>query len=663
MFVVTVLISTLILCRVLKTTTVVHGQNPQSVTVKGRPIESLLSSGGLAARRARLGAPPIRAAAVINDGGGDGGPIPDYLFFLSDPGPNPAGGDGSGAPPGGMTNMFVNDPCLDPPPPSRERTVQSEAEIAVLNKVNGADWSSDNNNGQNPDGDDESSQSGKLMVAGYNDSYGFYDNRQGLSGFSYSTNGGKSWIDAAGLPPMGATDQYYGDPVVVVHHRSKTFYYASIYQNMAGVFTLSVNRGQFKVAPQQGPESKANTRCEGSPTKFGVADPPAFIRKRIIWEPPVEAVQVFDPLDFLDKEWLYVDQRTGELYLVYVRFGADGSTPLELVRSKDGGHTWIGPTIILPNLNDTFNTGLSIVTTPTGRVVVSWLAQTFLLSPPFPKIDERIETAYSDNDGVTFTAPIVVTHVNPQGEPLGYNRGRDEILNVTYLTVDQGKNDGTTPGGNNEDRDDQASRQRPGFGNVYLTYFDGKTKLPTAGAFAKAADIKLSVSTDNGATYHPPIKVNDDNTNTSHVFPSVQVNKHGTVFVTWIDRRVDPLNNILNDTWGAFSNAFQRGKNQSDGGLGSNFRITNVSTDWFVRADARPNFGDYNSSEVIDFENFVSIWSDGRFPTGTYVPPACTPAPPPGGACPPRRSATPDTLFAIVGNGSGNNQGGNSNNH
>jgi len=174
-------------------------------------------------------------------------------------------------------------------------------------------------------------------------------------------------------------------------------------------------------------------------------------------------------------------------------------------------------------------------------------------------------------------------------------------------------------------------------------------------AITKAADIKLSVSTNNGTSFHPPIKVNDDNTKTSHVFPSVQVNKHGTVFVTWIDRRVDPQNNILNDTWGAFSNSFGRGREQdSDGGFGSNFRITNVSTDWYVRADAAPNFGDYNSSEVIDFENFVSIWSDGRFPTGTYIPPTCKPVPPPGQPCPSRRSATPDTIFAVVGNGSGN---------
>jgi hypothetical protein len=639
-------------------------------TVKRQAIGRLLSTGGVAARqtilrRSAAGNAP-RALAAIPGADDAEDPINEGLiteddYLASDPGPDPAGGDGHGRPGnnGGPRNVFVNDPCLDPPPPSTRRTVQSETEIAVLNRVRGA--GEDGQHGRNSDGDDESEGSdgsGKLMVAGYNDSYGFYNNLQGLSGFSYSTNGGKSWIDGGGLPPVVKSglpagtpgqDAYFGDPVVQVHHRSKIFYYASIYLLPDGTFTLSVNRGKFKVAPPQGIESKANTRCEGNPAKFGIPDPPATIRRRVIWEPPVVAVKVFDPGDFLDKEWLYVDQRTGELYLVYVRFGSDGSSPLELVRSFDGGHIWTTPSVIVPNLLDTFNTGLNIVTTPTGRVVVSWWSRTFNITiPAAPVVSERIESAYSDNDGVTFSPTITVASVNPQGEPRGYNRGRSEILNVTYMAVDKGKDDGASPGSNDEDSEDRECRNRSGYGNVYLTYFNGKTPL---GQVTRAGDIKLSVS-PNGATWRPQVKVNDDNTNTSHVFPSVQVNKWGTIFVTWVDRRLDPVNNILTDTWGAFSN--NRGNS-----FASNFRITNVSTDWFVRADARPNFGDYNSSEVINFESFASIWADGRFPPGTFVPTTCNPQVTP---CPPRRNATPDTLFAVVRN-RGENNGDHDNGH
>ncbi|MFL5425196.1 MAG: sialidase family protein [Myxococcales bacterium] len=620
-------------------------------TVKGHHINELLSPGGIAARQAMLrgfgGAaaktsPAPKAGVPFEppEDPGEEGLIPQEDFFAGltlFPQPDDAG-DPNGRPgnPGQATgrNVFVNDPCLDPPPtaPPPEnfrRTVQSETEIAVLNRVPGAE-----------DGDDDGADSsGKLMVAGYNDSFGFYNNQQGLSGFSYSTDGGKSWIDGGGLPPLDPTgsdagDHYFGDPVLVVHHRSRTFYYASIYQAADGIFNLSVNRGKFRRAPPQGVESKANTRCAGNPAAFGIPDPPPVNSLRIIWEPPVIAAAAIDPGDLLDKEWLYVDQRTGELYLVYVRFSGDGSgaTPLELVRSFDGGRTWTPPTIIVPNLDDTFNTGLSIVTTPSGRVIASWTARTFALTPPFNEISDRIETAFSDNDGVTFTRPIVVTGVNPQGEPRGYNRGRAQILDYTYLAVDKGRFDGAA----GRDEDDA---KRPGFGNVYVAYFDGKTPL---GTITRAGDIKLSTSTTNGATWQRPVKVNDDNTNTSHVFPSVQVNRHGTVFVTWVDRRVDPAANLLTDTWGAFSN---------NGGrcFGRNIRITDVSTDWVARADARPNFGDYNSSEVIDFENFVSIWSDGRFPPP--VPLTVLP----GGAVtrPANGAATPDTLVSAVGNGAG----------
>ncbi len=628
----------------------------QTPTVKGRPISELLSSGGRAAYRAmvaRRAAGPRISAAVPGDDEEEGGLISDAELSLPTLSTSPdyqwieGGGRGNGGTALGR-NAFVNDPCLDPspllaPPFNRQRTMQSETEIAVLNRVP--------NNGGGSDGDDNGS-SGRLMVAGYNDSWGFYNNRQGLSGYGYSTDGGQSWIDGGGLPPLVKTgapagtagqDAYFGDPVVVVHHRSRTFYYASIYQTAGGIATLSVNRGQFRVAAPQNnvePESQSNTRCQGNPAAFGIPDPPATIRERIIWEKPVAAVSagVGQTNDFIDKEWLYVDQRTGELYLAYVRFAADGSTPLELVRSLDGGQTWTPPSVIVPNLDDTFNQGVSVVTTTNRRVVVSWFARTFP-APTFVEREQRIETAYSNNDGLTFSAPVLVSRVNPQGEPPGYNRGRTSILNVTYLAVDKGNFDGAQTSNDND-------RGTPGYGNVYVSYFSGKTPIPQTGpavppgGYARAGDIFVSASEDNASSWGPRVKVNTDNTPTSHVFPSVQVNKRGTVFVTWVDRRVDPFHNLLTDTWGAFSD-------KKALAFASNVRISDVSTDWVVRSDGRPNFGDYNSSEVIDFDQFGSIWSDGRFPPP--VPLTCLPS----GACsrPSSGAATPDVLFSIVGNG------------
>lgn len=555
-------------------------------TYKGQSLEELLSAGG----RAAIYGPdsPIQSPGETNRGAHDNGR-------------------------GGVT--FVNDPCLDPPPtaPSperRRRTVQSETEIAVLNRPGAM---------------------GKYMVAGYNDSWGFYDNTQGLSGFAYSINGGNTWIDGGGLPPRVPThgppgvgaDRYFGDPVLVVHHASGYFFYASLYQSAAGYSTLSVNRGHFAVAPPQGVESVSNTRCLKDPTQTGIPDAPSGGNwERIVWEPPVEAVlpPYLGPgnQDFLDKEWLYVDQKTGALYLTYTRFGDDGSTPIELVRSYDFGQTWTPPTVIVPNEADTFNQATMAVKTPTGRLIVAWFARTFdLISGAELFNQQRIEYAYSDDDGNTFTPEQLVTFVRPQGEPPGYNRGRLTILNAPYINVDMGEDDGVTTA---------QEQRRAGFGNVYVTYFSGCGVLPQV---RKCADIFVSTSRDDGTTFAPPVKVNDDATQTVHVFPSVQASKQGEVYVGWIDRRQDALNNIFNDTYAAVSR---------DGGLSfsHNKLQTDESTTWFVRADARPNFGDYNSSELLGFNQFVLIWADGRFW-------------PPGAD-----NATPDTVFTIA-NGLGNN--------
>ena len=521
----------------------------------------------------------------------------------------------------GRTNTFVNDPCVDPPPPDRARTVQSETEIAVF---------------------------GKYMAAGWNDSWGFYDRTQGLSGFGYSTDGGNTWIDGGGLPPRVKTqtpaftgDTYSGDPVLVVdkHDRVFTkdslgntlpqpirqpagqFYYNSIYFNGA-YFTLSVNRGRFMEAPPTTPETTSDTRCQGKPELQGIADPPENVKERLVWEPPVEAVM--PPYlgagneDFLDKNWMHVDQRTGTVYVTYTRFTAAGETPIELVRSYDGGRTWTPPTVIVPNEAADFNQATYVITVPLAgggtRVIVYWWARTFELAPPFPITDRRIEYAVSNDDGNTFGPEQILDTVGSTGEPPGYNRRRIEILNAPFAFAR-----GNT---------------------VAVTYVNGKG-VPLTGAIPgpRPSDIISRVSHDGGLTYGPRVVVNDDPGVNSHVFPSVQIDKHGYIYIAWVDRRND-AENILTETWTNVSR---------DGGVtyGHDKLQSDVATSWFVRADARPNFGDYNSSELIDDNIFVTIWADGRFPGP--VTSRCALGT--GVNCPqgdPGPQNTPDTIFGVA---------------
>jgi hypothetical protein len=558
--------------------------------VKGQPITDLLSSGGLAAVK---GKQPTAVA-------------PGRESFVE-----------PSAPLTESANKFVNDPCLDPSPDEPFPlnffdVVQSETSIAIWNNGGGAGH--------------------RRLVAGYNDSRGFTTNTGGLSGVSYSTDNGNTWINAGALPPKFPDtgppppgrlgfDQYFGDPSVVVNQQTGEFFYAGIYLAPKGYFTLGVSRGVFAQAPQQQTETESITtiRCGLNPNKFGVPQPPGPTQKRIIWGEPVQAVvpPFLDPAGLLDKELLGIDQKTGKLYLTYTNFLSTGETPLEMVVSDDGGQTWSPPRTIVPNELDTFNQATMPVVTPTGRVIVAWWSRVFDLGTG-ALVDADVEIAYSDDDGLTWTPEIKVADGDPQGEPIGYNRGRTLILNAPSIAVDLGRDDG---------RHTAAEKSRPGFGNVYVGFYQGVTPLP-ASSFAKDADIFVARSTDNGATWDAPVLVNDDATATTHLFPTVAVNQDGAVFVSWIDRRRDPVNNIFNDTYAAMS---------TDLGstFGPNVRQSDIaSTSWFTRADAAPNFGDYNQSAILEWTDYVILWADGRFL-------------PPGRSTAVRvnTKATPDVLF------------------
>jgi hypothetical protein len=573
------------------------------VLFKGEPIQEFLSAGGVAAL---FGANASSSQA------------------------NVSGGHGNGR----TADRFVNDPCLDPAPPGLDGTVQSEPEIGVLNAPNSM---------------------GQLMVSGYNNTAGFSDRNRGISGYAYSNDGGSTWVDGGGLPPRIAgsgtvdddgLDAYFGDPSVVVDQATRRFFYASIYKLPDGSYSVSVNRGTFQIASPQNAESVSNTRCLSDGSQTGVADPPPAGRQRIVWEPPVVAVRPTADVggaivntdkspDFLDKPWLYVDQTSGTLYLTYTRFAADGETPVELVRctgcalkSTFASADWDGPYTIVPNEPTTVNEApLAVTTTRPGRaagparLLVTWFARTFTSSAigtsglpgsNSTETQQRIGYAYSDDDGVTWSGDKTVAIVNPEAEPPGYNRGRSSgIANVPAIAVDKGADDGVFT---------STETSRSGFGNVYVTFLSGKQALPSR---SQGADVFVARSTDNGTSFRPPAKANDDAGTTSHVFPTIQVNKNGSVFAGWLDRRNDPSSDVLTDAWAGVSKdggqTFSQNRIQSD-----------TSTSWFVRSDTRPNFGDYISSDLVGFGTFALVFADGRFR-------------PPGG-----EAATPDTIFTIA---------------
>jgi hypothetical protein len=160
---------------------------------------------------------------------------------------------------------------------------------------------------------------GRYVVAGWNDSF---DPRTpgGFSGYGYSTDGGRTWVDGGTLPAAGTIDALFGDPNLAADGDGN-FYYASLYAPDANQFRrtfrglgVTVSRGRFK----------------DGVLKFG---------------PPVLA-GAHDAGSDLDKEWIAVDRKDETLYVTYTRFFEEGGQQIELVRSRDHGKTWSAPTVV-----------------------------------------------------------------------------------------------------------------------------------------------------------------------------------------------------------------------------------------------------------------------------------------------------------------------------
>jgi hypothetical protein len=153
---------------------------------------------------------------------------------------------------------------------------------------------------------------GRYLVAGWNDSFDTRTPRS-FSGYGYSTDGGRTWVDGGILPAAGTTDALFGDPNLATDGDGN-FYYASLYTPDGHGLGVSVSRGKF----------------HDGVLRFGL---------------PVLAGAP-GPGSDLDKEWLAVDRKDETLYLSYTRFFDEGGQQIELVRSRDHGKTWSAPTVV-----------------------------------------------------------------------------------------------------------------------------------------------------------------------------------------------------------------------------------------------------------------------------------------------------------------------------
>jgi hypothetical protein len=476
------------------------------------------------------------------------------------------------------------------------------------------------------------SNSGKLLLAGFNDAQGFCgppfgapctpENPPGLSGFAFSTDGGLTWTDGGAPDPAlspGGNVFTRGDPWMDRGGSDgQTFYYSNI---AVDYFTgaslgVSIHRGHFH---------------DGS---FAFED--------------VHTFNTSNPNDFYDKDaFAAAKDGSGAAYGTITNFievcgiPAFGFGQIELWRTHDGGDTWQGPTIVSPDmtfitdpknpncgLTGTYQQGSAPAIGPKGEVYVTWLEGPTFTGPKgsIESTNASIEVARSLDGGVTFDSAVTVATTNVsflRTSPAGYNRG--SRLDSPRITV-------ATTGRNH--------------GRVYVTFTSEVAPAPIPGTVTCPSGLPsgsvcvgqdplseeafISFSDDRGLTWSTPTPLATavPPTGVKRMWPVPSVEPGGTLNVVYYQSqeastplnpecvvflgsssttdffRVGPANSLV-DTFRVQS---------ANGGktFGAPVTVTTVTTNWCTTfSDIIPNFGDYIGG-ASGANRAFPIWADGH---------------------------------------------------
>jgi hypothetical protein len=266
------------------------------------------------------------------------------------------------------------------------------------------------------------------------------------------------------------------------------------------------------------------------------------------WSAGVQIPSVGDP----DKNHMIADPTgssySNNLYVAYTDFTFFPGSPIKASRSTNGGASFTTPLNISMGVTSHFSQGVNLSVGPAGEVYAVWAVyDDWNDNDPNTWDEEAIGFAKSTNGGLTWETPSRIreiegirgwwTHKNPTGEPIRVN-------SFPSMAIDRS-------GG-------------PFHGHMYLVWANKGTGVDKA-------DIHLSKSTNGGATWSVPARVNNDNTTYDQWMPWISVSPLGRITVAFLDSRNDnthPVNQAT-ETWIAQS---------TDGGNSfENLRVSDVS--------------------------------------------------------------------------------------
>jgi hypothetical protein len=286
--------------------------------------------------------------------------------------------------------------------------------------------------------------------------------------------------------------------------------------------------------------------------------------------------------NFLDKEWLAVDNNggsaQGNVYLIVRDFGSGNNQGIYMFRSTDQGATFGPNGGVLIASGASYNVqGAYVTVGPDGTVYAFWFVDSFS-GGPTPAIMMRKST----DQGLTFGPAVTVTTLTPT--TTGYNGD----LGMNFRT----------------NKFPQAI-VNPVNNDIYVTFDDKRGPA--------RSDVFLTQSTDGGATWSTPQKINDDNTSADHWNPALAVTPNGAdVGVFWYDRRNASTQNGNIDRYGAIGSV--SGHTVT---FAPNMQITDQSFPeefGHVGGIVSNYMGDYD--QAVATNNFFYLtWEDNRLPS------------------------------------------------
>ena len=289
----------------------------------------------------------------------------------------------------------------------------------------------------------------------------------------------------------------------------------------------------------------------------------------VTWSPTVTLIRD-GSLFFNDKGSITADPRDARfVYATWDRLALAGGGPAMLARTVDGGTSWTAAVPIYDPGPRSQTLGNQIVVLPDGTAVDLFTQIDFAAVGP---ARSSLVVIRSSDRGVTWSVPVKVADLLAIGtrDPETSVAVRD-AASLAEIAVDP-------------------------LGNLHVVWQDARF---SGGVHD---DVAFARSTDGGATWSVPVRVNGAATVPAFV-PTVRVRADGTIGVLYYDLRdntPDPTT-LLTDTW--LARSADGGRTWTESRIAGPFDLANAP-----RTDGGYFLGDYQAL-AVSASNFVPFFA------------------------------------------------------